>query len=278
MSATLLHGDCLELMKSLPDKSVDLFICDLPYGILTTVSKSGEARKTEGCAWDIKIDLDALWTQIERLMKNDHTPIIHFCNTKFGVELINSKPDWYRYDLVWNKIVGVGFLNANKMPLRCHENIYIFAKKGANYNRVDIVGDFPDTNSKRIKSIGAVGGVYGTYGQEGHQPPSNEGRRCVKSVVEVSNIARPKGNHPTQKPDALYEWLIARYSKEGDRIVDPTAGSFAAIFTAERMGRHGIGMEMNDAFFTKAMKKKSQCETNGSSSEGSSVSSTEKEV
>ena len=190
----LLNGDCLELMKTLPDKSVDLFICDLPYGCLTNKphkdgtegkSKGGKSyTATTGCSWDIKIDLDAFWIEVERLMKNDHTPIIQFCNTRFGNELINSKPSWFRYDLVWSKPNGVGFLSANKQPLRSHENIYVFSKKGANYNRIDILGDFKGTSG----GTGNVGGsIYGcaetTRKNAIKREGTREGIRCIKSVI-----------------------------------------------------------------------------------------------
>ena len=121
--ATCLHGDCLELMKTLPDKSVDLFLCDLPYGCLVGgAGKEKEKRDkgihTEGCClWDIKIDLGAFWIQVKRLCKNDKTPILMFCNTKFGIDLINSNPDWFRYDLVWDKKLGTNFLLSNKQPM-----------------------------------------------------------------------------------------------------------------------------------------------------------------
>ena len=243
-------------MKTLPDKSVDLFVCDLPYGCLTNKlraegseekSKGGKNyTATTGCSWDIPIDLDAFWTQVKRLCKNDHTPVLMFCSTKFGFDLFRSNPDWFRYDLVWSKSNAVGFLSANKMPMRSHEMIYVFAKKGANYSRVDIVGDFP---------AGGGGRSSANFLPIGDLPNTSKtveaGRRCVKSVIEMAN-KKGKGNHPTQKPDDIYEWLITRYSKEGDTILDPTAGSFASCFTAQRLGRNAIGMEMNKEFFDKA--------------------------
>lgn len=222
----LLHGDCLEVMKTLPDKSVDLFVCDLPYGCLSgrAIGETAEKKKVfsgaaMGCAWDVPIDLAQFWVQVKRLAKDDHTPVLMFCSTKFGAELIHSNPDWFRYDLVWNKSRGVGFLQANKMPIRCHEMIYVFSKKGANYFRKDV-----DDN------------------------------RCVKSVVEIANT-KARDGHPTQKPDDLYEWLIERYSKEGDTVLDPTAGSFASVFTAHRLGRRAIGIEKDENFYRKAMLK-----------------------
>lgn len=251
----LLHGDCIEKMMTLPDKSIDLFLCDLPYGCLSgrNIGKTAEDKKCwsgnpEGCEWDVKIDLEKFWEQVRRLMKDDHTPILHFCNTRFGHELISSNPDWFRYDLVWEKTNAVGFLCANKMPLRSHENIYVFAKKGAKYYRKDIEGDFAASGGGR--SAGQQ--VYG------YIPPfetNNEGRRCVKSVVTIPN-KKGKGNHPTQKPADLYRWLIDRYSKEGDTCLDATAGSFTSVFTAEEMGRTGIGIEKNKEFYDKAVSRR----------------------
>ena len=247
---TLQHGDCLELMKTLPDKSIDLFVCDLPYGCLNAGRKQTgkwydrNQNGGGGCAWDIPIDLTQFWVQVKRLCKDDHTPVLMFCTTKFGVELINSNPDWFRYDLVWNKMRGVSFLMANKMPMRSHELIYVFSKKGANYTRVDVEGE-----PYFKKSKGHTNEQYGVQRVEG----DNKGTRCVLSVVDCFNKAgHIKGTHPTQKPDDLYEWLITRYSKEGDTILDPTAGSFASCFTAQRLGRNAIGMEMDEGFYTKA--------------------------
>lgn len=256
--ATLIHGDCLEKMKSLPDRSVALFVCDLPYGCLTNKphadgsegkSKGGKNYTADtGCAWDRPLDLSQFWVQVKRLCKDDHTPVLMFCSTKFGNDLINSNPSWFRYDLVWSKSNAVGFLSANKMPLRSHEMVYVFAKKGAAYTRVDLIGDYPAGGGGRSKS--------------GYMPSLNDlpntsktteaGRRCAKSVIEVAN-KKGRGKHPTQKPDALYEWLIERYSKEGDTVLDPTAGSFASVFTARRLGRKAIGIEKDDAFFAKAI-------------------------
>jgi site-specific DNA-methyltransferase (adenine-specific) len=253
MTLTLHHGDCLELMKTLPDKSIDLFLCDLPYGCLTGGAGKEKARRNAkgdggvmGCAWDVPIDLAAFWVQVKRLCKNDHTPVLMFCSTKFGFELIKSNEDWFRYDLVWSKANAVGFLLANKMPMRSHEMIYVFSKNGANYTRVDITGDFPAGGGGRSKS-----GYMPSLNEIPNTGKTEAGRRCVKSVVEVSN-KKGKGNHPTQKPDDLYEWLITRYSKEGDTILDPTAGSFASCFTAQRLGRNAIGMEMDEGFYNKA--------------------------
>lgn len=228
MSIQLLHGDCLEIMKTLPDKSVDCFICDLPYGCLLSggrasggikVLKNGEktdkGKTITPCPWDVKIDLDKFWIQVKRLCKTDNTPIIMFCNTRFGIDLINSNPTWFRYDIVWNKNNGTNFLDVGKRPMTSHEMIYIFSKKGAYYKRIDKDG------------------------------------RCSLSVYTCMS-KRARGGHPTEKPEELYKWLLERYCPPGGTVVDPTAGSFNSIAVAKKLGLHGIGIEMDDEFFKKA--------------------------
>ena len=255
------HGDCLEVMKTLPEKTIDLFVCDLPYGCLTNGKPdrkrfvngvdTGTMLKGQtigGCEWDIKIDLPKLWEQITRLMKDDHTPILMFCTTRFGAELIASNPTWFRHDLVWHKSRAVGFLRANKEPLRSHEMIYVFSKKEAKYNRIDIKGDFKESvREGHIRSKPETTGIYGKDYKD--QSKSNKGVRCVKSVIEVPNETNKGGKHPTQKPKELYKWLIERYSSEGDTILDPTAGSFNSVATAHELKRKAIGIEMNKAYF-----------------------------
>lgn len=258
----ILLGDCLEVMKTLPDASVDLFLCDLPYGCLTGGAGKEKAKRNEkgdggvfGCIWDIPIDLTQFWVQVKRLMKDEHTPVLMFCNTKFGHELIKSNESWFRYDLVWNKMRGTSFLMANKMPMKSHEMIYVFAKKGARYYRKDIEGDFGRSHTRGRAVVGNTNTYNGGKPLPLVPQPDNSTTRCVCSVVEVSGNGRTTGNHPTQKPDDLYAWLIERYSREGDVVLDPTAGSFASVFMAERMGRVGIGIEKDEGFYNKALSK-----------------------
>lgn len=255
--ATLLKGDCLEKMKSIPDKSVDLIICDLPYGCLTGGAGKEKTKRKErnsndviaGCAWDIKIDLDLFWEEIKRIRRNDHTPTIHFCNTKFGYDLIKSNEKEFRYDLVWSKSNGVGFLTANKMPLKSHEMIYVFSKLGANYNRVDIEGDFPKGGGGRSKSS-----VYPSLNNIPNIQTTKEGVRCVKTVIEIAN-KKEKGGHPTAKPIELYKWLISRYSNEGDVVLDPTFGSGNSGEACRELKRKYTGIEKDDKFFWKYVSK-----------------------
>ena len=219
-------------MKDLSANSVDLVICDLPFGCLTNKShtdgspgesKGGKMYSAEtGCAWDIPIDLEAFWKEVKRIRKNDHTPTIHFCTTKYGFDLYNSNPKEFRYDLVWDKGRGVSFLSANKMPMRSHEMMYVFSKAGAYYNRVDISG--------------------------------NDGtKRCIKSVLPNPTSPR-KGGHPTAKPIDLYKFLIERYCPAGGTVLDPTFGSGNSGKACKELGRNYIGIEKDKDFFEKAKK------------------------
>lgn len=265
MSTTLIHGDCIEQLKKLAPRSVDCFICDLPYGQL---SKGGIQTNKElqikykkqiatqnpgmltGCEWDIKLDLAALWIEIKRLCKDDHTPVLMFCNTKFGFELYNSNPAWFRYDLVWNKERGVSFLTANKMPMKSHEMIYVFSKKGAYYKRVNITGEFTKwkehNHSAKTRIVETASGRNIAKANDGTT-------RCPLSVITVR---KPNTlGHPTEKPIELYKWLLERYCRPDGRVVDPTAGSFNAVIAAKQLGLHGIGIEKDMGFFATAIKK-----------------------
>jgi len=219
MELTLHNGDCLEIMKEIPDKSVDLIICDLPYGCLaaqkgaTPFGRNVKGPSNSGCSWDVKIDLEEFWKQVKRIRRSDHSPTIHFVTTKFGYEVIQSNPDEFRYELVWDKQRGVSFLSANKMPMRSHEMIYVFSKAGAYYERKD--------------------------------------GRCALSVIQ-HKTSFVRGAHPTEKPSELYKFLIERYCPAGGTVLDPTFGSGNSVFTAFALGRNAIGIEKDEAFFKKA--------------------------
>jgi len=212
-------------MKGLAAKSIDCFICDLPYGQLaqqkgaTPFGRNTKGPSNSGCAWDVQINLAAFWEQVKRLAKDDHTPVLMFCNTRFGYDLINSNPSWFRYDLVWDKGHGVSFLLANKMPMKSHEMVYVFSKKGAFYRRVDI----------------------------------GDKRRCPLSVISIYGKLAP--GHPTEKPHDLYTWLLERYVPDNGTVLDPTAGSFNAVIAARALGYKAIGIEKDPTFYWKAIQK-----------------------
>ena len=259
MSLTIFHGDCLEVMKTLPDKSVDCFICDLPYGCLSTTKQpplkiDKHSVQRSGCAWDIKIDLGEFWKQVKRLCKTDKSPVLMFCTTKFGIDLINSNPSWFRYDLVWDKKIGVSFLSANKMPLRAHEMIYVFSKSGAHYKRIDIEGDFKKWSS----STRGISKHYHNKERTAGGGDHTEGKRCVKSVIPIQ-LVQHKGGHPTEKPLELYKWLLSRYCPEGGTILDPTAGSFNSCVAGLLLDLNCIGIEKDNEFFNKALKDFEEC-------------------
>jgi len=251
---TLWNGDCLEIMKQIPDKSIDLIICDLPYGCLHAERVNPEEKAkyknmpgAVGCSWDIKINLEEFWKQIKRIRKSDHSPTIHFCTTKFGYELIQSNPDEFRYDLVWDKQRGVSFLTANKMPMRSHEMIYVFSKAGAFYERKDITGDFKPYAFK------ATAEGQPRAGKNSRTATQNDGtKRCILSVIQTPNKTLRKSAHPTEKPSELYRFLIERYCPVDGTVLDPTFGSGNSVFTAFSMGRSAIGIEKDDTFFKKA--------------------------
>lgn len=262
MSLSLFNADCLEIMKDISSNSIDLILCDLPFGCLSgrAIGKTAEDKKlfsgsALGCSWDIKIDLEKFWEQVKRIRKNDHTPTIHFCTTKYGFDLFNSNPDEFRYDLVWAKPNGVGFLSANKMPLRSHEMMYVFSKKGAFYNRVDISGNF-----KEWKQFGnpKSDGVYGLVNRktsvivEKGTITSSSDKRCIKSVIDCSN-KKTKGGHPTSKPIELYKFLIERYCPVGGTVLDPTFGSGNSGKAAQLLNRKYIGIEKDKTFYDKAL-------------------------
>ena len=257
MELTLHNGDCLEIMKTIPDKSIDLIICDLPYGCLAkqdvklkTLPHRGNNKKDmAGCPWDIKIDLTKFWEQVKRIRKSDHSPTIHFCTTKFGFDLHASNPQEFRYDLVWDKQRGVSFLSANKMPMRSHEMIYVFSKAGAYYNRVDISGDF---KSWKVKREGQTAHCYGEAKKTNTE--GGNGKRCPLSIIQMDgHLSRHNGQHPTEKSCDLYRFLIERYCPAGGTVLDPTFGSGNSVFTAYDMGRSAIGIEKDEGFFDKAV-------------------------
>lgn len=260
----LFNADCLEKMKDISSNSVDLVICDLPFGCLTgggIATMSEEKRKEKyknnqgvtihGCDWDVKIDLDAFWKEVKRIRKNEHSPTIHFCTTKYGFDLYNSNPKEFRYDLVWDKGRGISFLSANKMPMRSHEMMYVFSKAGASYNRVDVSGNFPKSGGFTIKEDTSTqyGGAKRTK-----EVVDNTGKKCVKSVIQNPTSSRKKG-HPTEKPIDLYTFLIERYCPVGGTVLDPTFGSCNSGQAAKVLGRNYIGIEKDKEFYEKAVTK-----------------------
>ena len=225
----LYHGDCLKIMKDIPDGSIDMVLCDLPYGITQ-------------CEWDSMIQLDVLWAQYERITKPT-TPIALFGIEPFSSKLRLSKIDWYKYDWIWDKVKGTGFLNAKKQPMRCHEIVSMFYRKQCLYNPIKTTG-----HAKKVshRSQHLQTDVYG-YMRNDYTYNSTE--RYPRSIQVFSTDTQNSSLHPTQKPVALCEYLIKTYTNPGDTILDNCMGSGTTGVAAINTGRNFIGIELNEKYF-----------------------------
>ena len=221
----LRQGDCLELLKDIPDESIDLILCDLPYG--TTRNK-----------WDSVIDLKELWKCYERIIK-DNGAIILFSQMPFTAELVHSNLKLFRYEWIWQKDNGTGFLNAKKMPLKIHENILVFYKKLPTYNPQMRTGFKPYKCKQGRHSTN-----YGAY-EQGHITESN-GERYPTDIIEFK---KDSGLHPTQKPVALLEYLIKTYTNENDLVLDNCMGSGTTGVACKELNRDFIGIELNEKYY-----------------------------
>ena len=219
-------GDCLEAMKSIPDKSIDMILCDLPYG--TTRNK-----------WDTVIDLDLLWSQYERIIK-DNGAIVLFAQVPFNIVLGYSNLKLLKYEWIWEKEQGTGHLNAKKMPLKSHENIMVFYKKPPTYN--------PQMVGNEVRTVKRSGNKSKTtnYGDFIEIKESTYIGRYPKDIIKFN---KDKGYHPTQKPVALLEYLIKTYTNEGEIVLDSCMGSGSTGVACRNTGRKFIGIELDDKYF-----------------------------
>ena len=228
----LRKGNCLEVMKTIKDDSIDAIICDLPYG--TTQNK-----------WDSIIDLPKLWEQYERVIK-DRGVIILTASQPFTTTLIQSNIDLFKYDLVWHKRTPSGVLNAKKMPLRTHESILFFYKKLPIYNPIKTIAK----HKCGVKSHKVDSTNYRTT--EKMVEYKDKDMRYPTSIVDITGVvnnSKEKVKHPTQKPIKLMEWLIKTYTNEGDLILDNTMGSGSTMVAAQNLKRNGIGIEQDEKYF-----------------------------
>lgn len=225
------QGDCLGLMKEIPDKSVDMILCDLPYG--TTRNK-----------WDSVIDLTLLWKEYERIIK-DNGAILLFAQVPFNVVLGNSNLKLLKYEWIWEKDSGTGFLNSKKMPLKIHENILVFYKKPPCYNPQMRTGFKPYEIKK---------GHHGSnYGSDKGAITKSNGERYPISLIQYK---RDKEKiHPTQKPIALLEYLIKTYTNENDLVLDNCMGSGSTGVAAINTNRNFIGIEKDKHYCEIARKR-----------------------
>jgi len=234
----LYNGDCLEVMPTLETNSVDMVLVDLPYGQMA-------------CAWDIIIDPDKMWIELERICK-PNANIVFFCTTKFGYQLIKSKEKWFRSDIVWEKTMAQGFLSAKKAILRKHEMIYLFGKpsaSGKTYNPQKTTGHKPGFRAAHTYKNGLVD----VYGRTGAGDLFIDDTRYPTSIQKF-NYDKKKF-HRTQKPVALCEWLVKTYTNELDVVMDFTMGSGSTGVACKNTKRNFIGIEMNQEIFNIAKER-----------------------
>ena len=231
----LYNGDCLELMKSISDKSVDMILCDLPYG-------------TTACKWDTVIPFEPLWEQYNRIIK-DNGAICLFGSEPFSSKLRISNLRMYKYDWIWKKTKAQGFLNSKKMPLKDYENICVFYKRLPIYNPQGIIyGNFQnDRKSKYIKGED----IYGKEKEFGISHMSN----FPKQIIEFSNPSGKGQLHPTQKPVALLEYIIKTYTNEGETVLDNCMGSGSTGVACKNLNRNFIGIELDEKYFNIAKER-----------------------
>lgn len=237
----LTHGECLAEMAEIPDKYVDMVMCDLPYG--TTQNK-----------WDSIIDLTQLWKQYKRICKPT-AAIVLTAAQPFTSVLVCSNLRDFKYQWVWQKEAGTGLLNAKKQPLRDHEDVLVFYSKQSIYNAQMTVGK-PYTCKK--------GGETSNYNPSGSVVTVNEGTRCPKTVLQ---FARDRSKvHPTQKPVALMEYMIKTYTDPGMMVLDNCMGSGTTGVACVNTGRSFIGIEQDAAYFKIASERIAAAQKAGESS------------
>ena len=226
----LMYGDCLEEMKEIEDGSIDMILADLPYG-------------TTNCKWDIVIPFEPLWEQYWRIIKANGA-IVLFGSEPFSSHLRLSHIKYYKYDWIWEKPQGTGFLNAKKRPLLSIENICVFYKFfGIYYPQFD-KGDPYKFSHKNNSSSNQK------YGEFKEVERINEGTRYPKTILRFNNkTARDQGLHPTQKPVLLLEYLIKTYTNEGEMVLDNVMGSGSTGVACVNTGRRFIGIEKDEKYF-----------------------------
>jgi site-specific DNA-methyltransferase (adenine-specific) len=227
---TITLGRYEEEILHIPTGSIDLLLTDPPYGVTD-------------CAWDIKPKLDFMWQEFNRVLKDNGAAVVT-ATQPFATEVINANRKYFRYDLVWAKSNPVGYLNAKRMPLRQHELVLVFYRKLPTYNPQMVPGEFRES-----RSGGACKpGVYANYKSIVHA--SN--LRYPTSLLPIDKEGAGPGRHPTQKPLALFEYLVLSYSNPGEIVFDPFMGSGTTAVAAKRTGRHYLGFEAEREYWEMA--------------------------
>jgi site-specific DNA-methyltransferase (adenine-specific) len=244
----LFNGDCLEIMKKIPDKSVDMILCDLPYG-------------TTACKWDTVIPFEALWEQYNRIIK-DNGAMVLFGSEPFSSKLRMSNLKIYKYDWKWVKSKVGNFLNCKNSPLKKYEDIMCFSKGTIANGSSNLMKYYPqgliEINTKRNDSRKLEDSTIG-------QRPSRNGEYIQKYTNYPTNILlfdSEYGHHPTQKPVALLEYLIKTYTNENEIVLDNCMGSGSTGVACLNTNRKFIGIELDEKYFNVAKERIKECENN----------------
>lgn len=229
----LVHGDCLIAMKDIPDHSIDMILCDLPYG-------------TTACKWDTIIPFEPLWGHYWRVLKRNGAVVL-FGTEPFSSHLRLSQLKAFRYDWIWHKTQATGFLNAKKQPLREYEVISVFYQNPCTYNPQIV-----DKEKANIRPSGRGKLPPDVYGKFTHDSPRSipEDKTYPKNILRFPNCNRKQaGLHPTQKPVPLLEYLIRTYTQEGETVLDNCMGSGSTGVATVNTNRNFIGIEMDEKYY-----------------------------
>ena len=272
------NEDCLIGMKAIPDKSIDAIICDLPYGVLNRQNKSAQ--------WDNIIPIEPLWEQYKRVIK-DNGAIVLFAQGMFTAQLMMSNPKMWRYNLIWDKINrSTGFLNANRCPLRIHEDIVVFYKSQPTYNPQFTFGQVnhkrggsrewykqnksgrvygrmtnggkkkeEDMTSQEKDEMGVSGARNRCYGNFAVTETKITNEKYPTSIISVDKEHDGNYHHPTQKPVNLIRWLVRTYTNKGDLVLDNCMGSGTTAVACIKEKRHFIGYEITKEYFDIAQER-----------------------
>ena len=227
------NEDCLEGMKRIPDKSVDMILCDLPYG-------------TTACKWDTIIPFEPLWEQYERVIK-DNGAIVLTSSQPFTSALVMSNPKMFKYSWVWDKKNPTNFVMSKKQPLKYHEDVCVFYKKQCNYYPIKWKGK-PNHSGGSAKFNTTE--IYSAPVK--NIPRDVSGLKYPRSILEFPKHASQSKLHPTQKPVALFEYLIRTYTNEGETILDNCMGSGTTAIACLNTNRNFIGFELDETYHTVA--------------------------
>ena len=236
---TVHKGDCLELMSQIEKESIDMILCDLPYG-------------TTACKWDTVIPFEPLWAQYKRVIK-DNGAIVLFGSQPFTSALVMSNPKMFKYEWIWEKSHSTGFALSKIQPLKYHENILVFGNGKLKYNPEMWLGNknhfVAGSTVKSKKTDNFSQPLFKKYSEK------NDGIKYPKSIQKVNCVNRAKSLHPTQKPLELMEYLVKTYTNEGDMVLDNAMGSGTTNLACIKLNRKSIGIEKEKQYYDVAVRR-----------------------